>query len=141
MVNGVTNIWFTILKNNFQMLGLDRSKPRGIIILGILIGIGAIGQLIMGLTGQSIAILGGVLQADAALFAYMFYALVSAGISYGFLKLKKTVFYLSILWFLWGATNGTSNYLALDNYEMLADGVLSIVFLAYIISKKVYFVN
>lgn len=90
------------------MLGLDESTPRGIIILGIISGLGAIGQLVMDLAGQYIIILGNVLQAETALYAYIFYALVSVGITYGFLKLKRDAFYLSILWFLWGAAKGES---------------------------------
>ncbi|WP_135609734.1 hypothetical protein [Methanococcoides sp. AM1] len=141
MVSGFADIWISMIKNNFQMLGLDDSKPRGIIILGILFGLGAVLQIIFSFTGYPLYVMGYSLQSGFAIYVYLLYALVSVSLAYGFLKLKKVAFYFAILWFLWGAANGISNYLMLADLEVIADGALSFVFLAYIYSKKRYFVN
>lgn len=141
MVSGLADVWLSFLRNIFQMLGMDESKPRGILILGILFGLGAVFQLILGFTGQPFYLLGQPLQGEVTVYVYLLFALVSIGLAYGFLKLKRVAFYAAILWFSWSAVNGIQGYLVLENLEVLADGAISIAFVGYIYSKKQYFVN
>ncbi|KGK98251.1 hypothetical protein LI82_11075 [Methanococcoides methylutens] len=141
MVNGLADIWISIIKNNFQMLGLNDSKPRGIIILGIFVGLSAVLQLFCGFAGYPLYIQGYALQSGFVFYVYFLYALISVSLAYGFLKLKKVVFYPAIFWFLWGTANGISNYLALADIEIIVDSALSFAFLSYVYSKKKYFVN
>jgi hypothetical protein len=141
MVSGTGDIWISLIRDNFRMLGMDESRPRGIIVLGILIGLGAVFQLVLGFTGQPLYVLGSSLQTGFTVYAYLLYALVSGVIAYGLLTLRKAVFYLAVLWYLWAAVNGAVNYMALADSELLADGVLSLVFVGYVYSKKRYLVH
>lgn len=141
MVNGIADIWISILKNNYRMLGLDETKPRGIVILGILIGLGAISQLFMAITGTNAYFLGHSLNMPLSTTVYIFYAVVSVVLAYGMIGLKRSALYLSIPWFLWGTGNGIMIYVVIGNIEMLADAALSFIFLAHILSRREYFVN
>ncbi|MBP1908492.1 hypothetical protein J2746_000693 [Methanolobus bombayensis] len=128
-------------KNNYIMPGIDKSKPRGVVISGIFVGLGAISHLILGFTNQNLYILGKMANTKFTYYIYFFYALISLIIAHGIINLKKTSFYVFLIWFSWGSINETINYFSLNNFEILTDVTLCIAFIVFFYSKKSYFVN
>jgi len=120
----------------------DLNRPIGIAILSALYAISAFFSLARFIMGIPIVVIGQTISGFPAQLFYTFMILLNIYLAYGFNKLLKPAWVISIIYTLHGLIN-TIIYFSCSqwNYYMIYPLFLNLVILAYIIGKSEYFLN
>jgi len=120
----------------------DLNRPIGIAILSALYAISAFFSLARLIMGIPIVVIGQTISGFPAQLFYTFMILLNVYLAYGFNKLLKPAWVISIIFTLYGLLE-TILYFSYSqwSYNIIFPLFLNLIILAYIIRKSEYFQN
>lgn len=135
-------IWLLIYKTINTGYKKDLDRPLGIAMLSALYAISAFFFLVRSIMGIPVVVIGKSISGFPSQLIYTFMILLNIYLAYGFNKLLKPAWVISIIYTLYGLMN-TIIYFSYSqwSYFIIYPLFLNMVILAYIIGKSEYFLN